>query len=287
MPSERVTKATENSTLVGAKCMHCQQEITLGAEVVVCPRCKAVHHVECWKERKGCARLGCSQIAETVVAEQDQTSEEKRLGDNFYLEKERPKQKWKIALGVVAAIIVVALLGYRGPDPAAGRDKITLMVQGGYLEIDFYNEVAKKFNEAHPDWYLETLVTPYSGYEQKLVVMFGARLGPSIFITPTDRYSMYAEQGAMLPLDDYLANQPELIKRFFPDGIEPLQVNGSVYGIPHPYSQEVFGIYSLVEKPDIAWTALIEILTEIEANYPEALRNREDAADTSSLVPNQ
>lgn len=287
MSHERISRATPDSNLVGRECVYCHREITAGEEVVICPRCKTVHHVECWKNNWGCARRGCKQVAKTVVPASEEADARKRLGDNYYLEKEKPKRKWKIALGVVAAMVIIALLGYQGPDPAAGRKKITLMVQGGYLEIEFYERVAKEFNEAHPEWYLEAIVTPQAGYEQKLVVMIGARSAPDIFVTDTDRYSLFAAEGVLLALDDYLSSSPEMVARLFPHGIEPYRIDGKVYGIPHPYAREIFSIFTLVDDPDIAWTVLVEILDAIEKNYPEKLRSAHDTEPLFPLFPSE
>lgn len=46
--------------LVGRTCPYDQFPIASGDEVLVCPECRTVHHVDCWRENGGCTTLGCS-----------------------------------------------------------------------------------------------------------------------------------------------------------------------------------------------------------------------------------
>lgn len=46
---------------VGKKCPFCKAEITEADQVMVCPACGSVHHLNCWNENKGCTTFGCSE----------------------------------------------------------------------------------------------------------------------------------------------------------------------------------------------------------------------------------
>lgn len=283
MAQESVTRLTDDSELVGTDCTHCHQQLAVGDEVVICPRCKSAHHVQCWKDNFGCARRGCPQVAEAVLPDKPIREES---GDNKYLEKERPKMKWKIALGILAAAVLVAAMTVSGPDPAAGRTKIVLMTQGGVRETDFFQSVADEFNKAHPEWYLESMVTPFGGYDQKLVVLLGAREAPDIFVAADyDRYRMFAERGGFLSLDQYLKDDPALRDKLFPEGLEKLQVNGHIYGVPHPYRPDIFGIYALTEHPDVAWQTLVTVIERIQSDWPEELRVQKESNEMAPLFP--
>lgn len=54
---EVVVNITEGSPLGGRPCRACEAPLAVGQSAVTCPRCKAVHHVDCWKERAA-ARAG-------------------------------------------------------------------------------------------------------------------------------------------------------------------------------------------------------------------------------------
>ncbi len=272
MAKESITLITQDHEFSGENCAHCHQKLQVGNEVVVCPRCKAPHHVQCWIENAGCTTRGCPQVAEVV--RQKQASDEE-LGDNKYLAKERPKRKWKIGLGIVVAVALLAVMLIPGPDPAAGRTKIVLMTQGGVMETNFFETMAEEFNAINPDLYLESMVTPISGYDQKLAVLIGARQAPDIFVTDKERYKWFAEGGGLVSLNQYLEQDPKLKAKLFPEGnTEAVTIDGEIYGIPHPFRSEIFSIYALTENRDTAWQALVTTLERIQADWPEELRTR-------------
>lgn len=47
--------------LVGKICPFCRAEIKEGDDIKVCPTCNIPHHMECWKENKGCTTFGCEE----------------------------------------------------------------------------------------------------------------------------------------------------------------------------------------------------------------------------------
>lgn len=46
---------------IGKTCPFCKNKITDADQVMVCPSCGAVHHLNCWNENKGCTTFGCSK----------------------------------------------------------------------------------------------------------------------------------------------------------------------------------------------------------------------------------
>lgn len=48
---------------IGKGCPHCKRGIEVGQTIVLCPRCKTVHHENCWYDRGGCGKLGCRGVA--------------------------------------------------------------------------------------------------------------------------------------------------------------------------------------------------------------------------------
>lgn len=265
--TEELLVLPEGHELVGANCIACGKKVQPGDEIVICPRCKAVHHADCWREALGCSRRGCPQVAQAVRPEKIE-----KQGDDRYLKKKDPK---RTALTIAAIVVVLAglVISMRpGPDPAAGRTKIELMVPGGILESEYYEPFVEQFNTSQDELYISLMVTPFTAYEQKLVVLLGARDAPDIFSIRLDRYQMYAEHGGLLNLSSYLQSDSQLLQKYFPEGTDKWQVNGSIYGIPHPYRNEVFVIWHQSPHPDIAWKMLQMVLDKIRSDWPEQLK---------------
>ncbi len=50
---------------VGKNCPYCQFPIKNESEVKWCPVCKMPHHIDCWKENKGCTTFACPGVIKT------------------------------------------------------------------------------------------------------------------------------------------------------------------------------------------------------------------------------
>lgn len=264
--SEKLLVLSADHKLVGDICIACQKKLNAGDEVVVCPRCKSPHHADCWREAAGCRQHGCPQVALAV-----QSEPRENLGDARYL-KRSPQ---RTALIIISVVLVLGLVGFAlrpGPDPAAGRTKISIMVPGGIPESAYFDPIVEEFNASHPEHYLSIAVTPSVAYDQKLVVLMGARDAPDVFSLFEDRYLMFAEHGGLLDLTPYLESRPDLIDSFFPNGLEALQVDGSIYGIPHPGRNEILAIWFASSHPDLAWEILVALLEKMAEDWPEELK---------------
>lgn len=262
---ELLTIAAEHE-LVGQQCIACHEELKAGDQVVVCPRCKSPHHADCWRRAAGCRRHGCPQVAITV------RNEEREPPGDAHLLKRSPKQKVLLALCIVLVLGVVGFSMKPGPDPAGGRTKIQIMVPGGIHETNYFEPFISDFNNSQSELYLALAVTPIIAYDQKLVVLVGARDAPDIFTLLEERYKMFAENQGLLDLTPYIEAEPELIDKFFPEGLDQFRVNGSIYGIPHPGRNEIFTIWTLSPNPDIAWEILVMLLEKIADDWPEELK---------------
>ncbi len=251
--------------LVGRQCIVCNGELQANDEVVVCPRCKTPHHAACWREVAGCGRHGCPTVAVAVKKEKAEPA-----GDAHLL-KRTPREKALIALGIVLALGLLAFVMRPGPDPAAGRIKIDIMVPGGIHETSYYEPFIDEFNDSQSELYLAFSVTPSLAYQQKLVVLLGARDAPDVFSLGEEQFRMFAENKGLLDLTPYLEAEPELVNRFFPHGTDRYRVNNGIYGIPHPARDEIFTIWALSPNPDTAWDILVMLLEKISTDWPEEL----------------
>ena len=252
--------------LAGRQCIICGEELKANDEVVVCPRCKSPHHADCWREAAGCGKHGCPTVA--VAVKKHETG---ARGDAHLLRR-TPREKALIASGIVLVLGLLAFAMRPGPDPAAGRTAIGIMVPGGMYETNYYEPFIDEFNNSQSELYLSFSVTPSIAYQQKLVVLLGARDAPDIFSLAEEQYAMFAESKGILDLTPYLEAEPELAARFFPDGMEQYRVDGGIYGVPHPRRRnEIFTIWSLSSNPDIAWDILAMLLEKVSTDWPEEL----------------
>lgn len=240
---EKLEQITPGSEHLDQVCVLCEEPILETDEVVSCPRCHSVHHVDCWKNKGGCARTGCPQLAKAVVGE-------KPKGDG----PPPPISKWYILGGVlvIAAIILISVYWPKPPDPAMGRTKITVMGEA-YLELNTaMSQIVDEFNEASEETYIDLQLLPAGGMDQKLVVLIAADDAPDIFAIDDERFEYFVEHDVLLPLGEE---------------------NGKpVYGIQHPAQLTKFVIWKTTEHPEKAKEVLQYLVENIPPVDLEQLR---------------
>lgn len=113
--------------------------------------------------------------------------------------------------------------------------------------------------------------------QQKLMVMIGSQSG-DIYMFESDRYKLYAEQGAFMALDEYEEYIKELIGDEYADKLEELKVKSEdddephLYGIPadsikvfedtgYNTEDKVLCIMAYSKKPEKAWNVAKWLLT--------------------------
>ncbi|NMB02301.1 MAG: extracellular solute-binding protein [Firmicutes bacterium] len=232
---EKITKGDEH---VGQPCIVCQEAIDPNNEVVLCPRCRSLHHVDCWKAKGGCGKTGCPQIAQAVKGE-------KPAGDG----PPPPVSKWVILGGILAAIALILYLIFRPtpPDPAMGRTKIVFLGEAHYELTNSMTELADSWNETNEEIYIDLQLLPTGALDQKLVVLIAAGDAPDLIALSDDRFAYFVEQQALLPLteDEY---------------------GEQVFGIQHPAQLSQLVVWRQTEHP----TEALEVLHYFVENIPPA-----------------
>jgi multiple sugar transport system substrate-binding protein len=98
-----------------------------------------------------------------------------------------------------------------------------------------------------------TLNEPTEGYEDQLLLDFGAGISPDVFAISPNSMAEFAGAGLMLPMDEYLANWDEWSN--FPQAVQEMTViNGVNYGVMHVTDSRV-----LWYRIDVLENAGIEI----------------------------
>ncbi|AZR72202.1 hypothetical protein BBF96_01595 [Anoxybacter fermentans] len=108
---------------------------------------------------------------------------------------------------------------------------------------------------------VQRMPTPIGGYEQKLLILFGAQNPPDLFFLTKERLPLYKDKGGLLPLDDYLKSEgfPFPDSQQYP---ELYGIDGKLYGIPIN-DHTVLVICSKTEKPEESWELLKFLLKKM------------------------
>lgn len=242
-------KITTGEKHADEPCIVCQSAIKPTDEVILCPRCRSIHHVDCWKDKGGCGKTGCPQIAKAVVGERPE-------GDG----PPPPVSKKVIFGGILAVLAFILYIIFRPapPDPAMGRTKVVFLGEAHFELTTTMTELTDAWNETNEEIYIDLQLLPHGAMEQKLVVLVAAGQAPDLIALGEERYSFFVEQQALLPLGEDASGEP-------------------IYGIQHPAQLTKLVIWRQTEHPQEA----LEVLHYFVENIPpEDLEALQEAAKT-------
>lgn len=159
------------------------------------------------------------------------------------------------AISVVICSLVIAILfsgckkdiNALGSDASSTNDrkpfKITMVNRAGENFILEDNPIIKNIEEK-ANVKLEIEIPPINDYENRLnILMASGELPDLINIIGMDaKYQKYAENGLIIPIDDYLKNTPNIMKRIQPSQLEQARVEktGKLHSIPRPHENSTF-----------------------------------------------
>lgn len=225
----KTEKVSSGEAYAGQPCILCQEEISAQDEVVVCPRCRSVQHVDCWKKKGGCGRAGCPQLAQVV------------LGDKPQGDGPPPPVSKKVVLGVVlavAALVLYIIFKPQPPDPAMGRVKVVFLAEASYDLGEVMTRLADDWNAENEEIYIDLQLLPAGTLDPKLVVLIAADDAPDVIALPEDRFAFFAEQGSLLELERDETGQP-------------------VYGFQHPAQLSKLVVWGGTNHPQEALAVLL------------------------------
>lgn len=234
--TDNLEKITKGAAHQGHACVVCQTAVKDEDAIVVCPRCRTVHHVDCWKAKGGCGKTGCPQIGKAVVGERPQ-------GDG-----PPPPVSKKVIFGAIGAVIALILLSIfwpKPPDPAAGRTKIVVLGEAYYELTTAMTELADNYNATSEEIYIDLQLLPPGSLEQKLVVLIAAKEAPDVIAFDYARYEYFVEHGVLLALGEDEDGQP-------------------FYGVQHPGQLSQLVIWGDTLYPNQA----LEVLHYFAQNIP-------------------
>ncbi len=118
-PSIVVERFSEH---IGKGCPHCKRGIEAGQTIVLCPRCKTVHHEDCWYNAGGCGRVGCRGVAsarpQSPQASLAQAAKGRASGEASAAESPAPAAgtapgqatSGQLPIGAIVGVVVILLI---------------------------------------------------------------------------------------------------------------------------------------------------------------------------------
>ncbi|MFA5143650.1 MAG: sugar ABC transporter substrate-binding protein [Candidatus Omnitrophota bacterium] len=116
---------------------------------------------------------------------------------------------------------------------AAKPVEIEVAFWGAPDEINIITGMIERWQAKHPEILVKLQHTPYRGYVDKLLTRIAGRAAPDIICTEVDLFVTFQTKNVLLPLDEYVKNDPEFdAKAFYPEIIKRFTVGGKLYAMP-------------------------------------------------------
>ncbi len=163
-----------------------------------------------------------------------------------------------------------------------GKIKVSFMVPGTPTEDADFAPVFEAFNKMYPD--IEGVYAPAgtgygAKYRDKVITMLAGGVLPDVFKSLADFFGSLAAMGAYLPLDDYIAAEPEItyFDDFFDAHVEACKYQGEMLALPNDgapngmwYNCDMFDADNVAYPDwDTTWDDLLEkgkTLTKVEGD---------------------
>jgi multiple sugar transport system substrate-binding protein len=165
----------------------------------------------------------------------------------------------------LAALVACALFAAACGGGAAGDtgDQISLVLFGDPVEVAGYERMIAAFEDANPD--VDVALTPVAKQDDllaKLTTSFAAGAPPDVFLVNFRKYGQFAEQGALEPVESYLAASEEIdVTDFYTAAFDAFRYDGETLTcMPQNLSSlEVYYNVDLFEqagldRPEAGWT---------------------------------
>jgi len=119
--------------------------------------------------------------------------------------------------------------------------------------IDGVTKLATSYQAAHPDVKLDVQVFPFAQYFQKLTTAWAAGSGPDVAWIDVTVVVPYAEQGTILPVEDFMSDVDKKdLDDFYPAPREDMTYKGKVQTIAlHQSTEDIIYHQDLVEAAGI------------------------------------
>lgn len=184
------------------------------------------------------------------------------------------KQTRMIAAAVAVTALALPLAACSsGDDTGASGDQVELNFFHRWPNEPkkaYFDDIVAEFEADNPDIKIKTESVLNDNYKDKIKVVAGSASAPDVMFSWSGSFIAELVKGdALMELDTWLEDDPELRDSFYASQLPPLQVDGVQYGLPigmHSkvfyYNTEVFDELGL-EAPK-TWSEFTDVLVTIE-----------------------
>jgi len=168
------------------------------------------------------------------------------------VEKEVPVEKVKVQTVVVEKEV-----------PAKPKAPVLLSAHFTYSPTyqPRITEHTIRFEEAYPGIKVKLIFEPWDEWQTKVLTMAAAGTMPDLVAVHMSRAQVLACQGALLPVDDWVAADPEFdVEDFYPASLVMHTWKGKLYGFPWDWGCGILGYNkdmfdeAGIDYPDESWT---------------------------------
>ncbi|MEA3440648.1 MAG: sugar ABC transporter substrate-binding protein [Chloroflexota bacterium] len=157
-----------------------------------------------------------------------------------------------ISLLVILAVVMAACASEATPEtpadipaeepveePETMEAELTVIHWGDEGEKDLVAGWIAQFNVEFPDITIEQIHVP-ENYWDKVAAMMAAGTPPDLMYMGYPEMALYASEGTLLPLDDYIDNDPDVNRgMYFPALMDAFTRDGKLYGISKDWNTQV------------------------------------------------
>jgi len=166
--------------------------------------------------------------------------------------------RWGMALSPIKAGLIAAP-GDR--PPPSQRTTIQYLIWGRENEVRREREKLEEFVARNPDIQVELVQAGGTNYQVKLATMLAGGVAPDVFMVHEAMFPTLAENELILPLDDRVAEDPDVhLDDFFQTVVELGRYEGTLYQMPVGfntvvlyYNRDMFDAAGL-SYPSEGWT---------------------------------
>ena len=140
------------------------------------------------------------------------------------------------------------------------KAELSVIHWGSQEEKELVASWISEFNEQFPDVEIQQIHVP-SNYWDKVAALFAAGTPPDLMFMGYPEMAFYVEEDTLLPLDDYLDNDPDVSRdMYFPALMEAFTRDGKLYGISKDWNSQVMYYNKTMfdeaglSYPDDTWT---------------------------------
>ncbi len=132
--------------------------------------------------------------------------------------------RWLRGLIGAAAIAVATL------SASAEPTTLRLVCWEGAEALLAVRNAAAEFEKAHPNIHVKVENAPFGNYHEKLLAQYAAGVAPDVSLMNPENFQRYAKRGALLPLSDFISNDPQFdLSAYYKPICDAMSLDGKLY----------------------------------------------------------